>query len=499
MNDTFQIVCALLVALAGLAFVRWRFDPLYSVPTIGPSVPFLSYLGAYRYCRHAPEVLQEGYSRYKVFKVAMVDRWLVVVSGSDMNDELRKVPDSHMSFEEAAREFIQTKYTIAPDADKYPIHIAVIRGPLTRNLGVVFADVVDEVQAAFKEVLPVEGDEWIAVPVIRSMAEIVARATNRVFVGLPFCRNEEYLNTVVNFAFDVSKGRMILSYVPQLFKGIVGSMLPWSKRAINKVGVFIKPIIEERLRNLREHGDAWADKPNDYLMWLMDAAKKTGGSPDVVVSAMLVSNFAAIHTSSNSITHAIYHLAANPEYTQPMREEIEAVVKEEGWSKVAVGKMWKLDSFMRESQRINGIVSIAVMRKVLQDYTLSDGTYVPAGTLVAGAALATHYDEKHYERAGVFEPFRFSDMRAEESERIKHQFVSTSPEYIPFGHGKHACPGRFFAANELKLMMAHIILNYDVKLEGTTTRPANWTLWHSVLPARDARVLFRKRQAIITA
>ena len=78
------------------------------------------------------------------------------------------------------------------------------------------------------------------------------------------------------------------------------------------------------------------------------------------------------------------------------------------------------------------------MRKVLQDYTLSDGTYLPAGTLVAGAALATHYDEKHYKRADVFEPFRFSDMSAEESERTKHQFASTSPTYIPFGHGKHA-------------------------------------------------------------
>ncbi|KZT10575.1 cytochrome P450, partial [Laetiporus sulphureus 93-53] len=411
---------------------------------------------------------------YKVFKVATVDHWLVVVSGSDMNEELCKVPNSHMNFEEASREFLQTKYTIAPDADKYPIHMAAIHGPLTRNLGAVFADVVDEVQAAFKEVLPVQSDEWVAVPVIRSMQKIVAHVTNRVFVGVPFCRNEEYLNTVVNFAVDVSKGRMILSYVPQLFKGIVGSMLPWSKRATSQVGVFIKPIIEERLRNFLEHGDGWADKP------LMDEAKKTGGSPDVVVSAMLFSNFAAIDSSSNSITHAIYHLAANPECMQPMREEIEAVVKEQGWSKVAVGKMWKLDSFMRESQRINSIVSI------LQDYTLSDGTYLPAGTLVAGAALATHYDEKHYKRADVFEPFRFSDMCAEESERMKHQFVSTSPEYIPFGHGKHACPGRFFAANELKLI-------------GTMTRPANWTLWHSVLPARDARVLFRKRQAVVTA
>ena len=69
------------------------------------------------------------------------------------------------------------------------------------------------------------------------------------------------------------------------------------------------------------------------------------------------SNLPLISYPYQSIIHAIYHLAANPEYMQPMREEIEAVIKEQGWSKVAVGKMWKLDSFLRESQRINGIVS----------------------------------------------------------------------------------------------------------------------------------------------
>jgi len=42
--------------------------------------------------------------QYKVFKVALLEQWLVVVSGPEMNDELRKVPDSHVSFTMAAEE-----------------------------------------------------------------------------------------------------------------------------------------------------------------------------------------------------------------------------------------------------------------------------------------------------------------------------------------------------------------------------------------------------------
>jgi len=44
-------------------------------------------------------------------------------------------------------------------------------------------------------------------------------------------------------------------------------------------------------------------------------------------------------------------LAAHQEYLQPLREEIEAVIKEEGWSKAAVAKMTKLDSFIKETMR----------------------------------------------------------------------------------------------------------------------------------------------------
>lgn len=49
----------------------------------------------------------------------------------------------------------------------------------------------------------------------------------------------------------------------------------------------------------------------------------------------------------------------------------------------------------------------------------------------------------------------------------KHQFVSVSTRSLMFGYGRHACPGRFFAANEIKLILAKILKEFDLKLEGT--------------------------------
>lgn len=74
----------------------------------------------------------------------------------------------------------------------------------------------------------------------------------------------------------------------------------------------------------------------------------------------------------------------------------------------------------------------------MKDVTFSDGTYIPEGTIVAAATASTHHDDKNYEDAGVFDPFRFSKLREQEGEITKHHYVSTSSTDIGFGHGKHA-------------------------------------------------------------
>ena len=55
-------------------------------------------------------------------------------------------------------------------------------------------------------------------------------------------------------------------------------------------------------------------------------------------------------------------------------------------------------------------------------------------------------------------------------------------------------PGRFFAATELKVMLAHVILNYDVKMANGQGRPANWVFETMAMPDIKAEVMFRKRR-----
>ena len=40
---------------------------------------------------------------------------------------------------------------------------------------------------------------------------------------------------------------------------------------------------------------------------------------------------------------------------QPLRDEVEAAIAADGWTKAVMDKMWKVDSFLKESQRVNGV------------------------------------------------------------------------------------------------------------------------------------------------
>lgn len=95
----------------------------------------------------------------------------------------------------------------------------------------------------------------------------------------------------------------------------------------------------------------------------MDFAAGEDAKPRELVTRIQFMNFASIHTTllvlgypswlMKMYTHSLYYLAANPEYAEPLREEIEAAIKEYGWTKHAVMKMRKLDSFIKEALRLN--------------------------------------------------------------------------------------------------------------------------------------------------
>ncbi|KAI0722082.1 cytochrome P450, partial [Fomitopsis betulina] len=163
------------------------------------------------------------------------------------------------------------------------------------------------------------------------------------------------------------------------------------------------------------------------------------------------------------------------------------------WTKTAINKMRRIDSFLKEKARLLGLNTNSMTRKALQDYTFADGTFIPAGTTMSAPSYSVHHDGQFYNNPRQFDPFRFSHMRDGDGEGTWHQMVSTSTDYLTFGHGRHACPGRFFAANIMKAMLAHVVVTYDIKSENLRKMPNERWFGRDLVPDRAAEVLFRRR------
>ncbi|OJT14393.1 Ent-kaurene oxidase [Trametes pubescens] len=481
-----------------LYLVKWRLDPLYHIPTVGgTSLPLLSYIGARKFVHRGKDIIREGYQKHygKAFKVPMLDKWMVFVSGPEVLDDIRRRPDEEVSFAESVEDDMQLRHIIDRDAVENPYHVDMIREKLTRSLPVVLPHVIDELQLAVPEHIPAVSGEWTEVNVLDAFRQIIARASSRVFVGQPLCRNEEYLALSIRFAIDIMKDRDTLSWFPQFLKPYVSLGYSLARRSLSRNKEILQPAIDERAAMMERWGDDWTDKPNDMLQWFMEA-QQTDDQYKTIADRIMITNFAAIHTSSQSGSLSLLWLADHPEYIDPIRKEIEEVLAEQGWTKAAMSKMWKLDSLLKEYQRHQGLSLASLSRKMMKDITLRDGTVLPRGTTIVATTYDIHHNGAKYENPDVFDPFRFSRVRADsEEERVKNQFVNTSVDYMPFGHGKHACPGRFFAANELKALLAYIILNYDFKMgdDGHAGPPSYNGLL--TIPAVNATVQFRKRES----
>lgn len=105
-----------------------------------------------------------------------------------------------------------------------------------------------------------------------------------------------------------------------------------------------------------------------------------------------------------------------------------------------------------------------------------------------------NHDEKLYPDPEKFDPFRFSKLREIPGNETKFQHVGTGLENINFGHGIWACPGRFFASAELKVVLAYLLMNYDLKVKDGEEKPGQIHYGLAILPDAQAEILFKARR-----
>ena len=348
-------------------------------------------------------------------------------------------------------------------------------------------------------------------------------------------RNADFLSNCVSYAADIPVTAMVLHLFPENVKPLIAWLVTLPNRwHFWRASRYLKPLIEQRLAAMSDDGSTSNNKqqpPNDLVTWLIRASWQEQDpyerTATMLAKRYMVINFASVHTTSLTLTNVIFDIVSAPLESRCMEEIYDEVVRvlgeEEGkWTKAGLTKMVRLDSAIRESMRLHNFVALGVQRRVVADGVQTpDGITLPKGANVSVPAYPMHRNQDVYKDADTFDAFRFSRPREtyaasksavmngdrdkstrigetnkdDLTELLRHKnlsAVSTGENFLHFGHGRHACPGRFFAIQEIKLFVAHFLLNYEVKR--LPERPPNMWIAETMVPPTSATITIRRKQ-----
>ena len=137
------------------------------------------------------------------------------------------------------------------------------------------------------------------------------------------------------------------------------------------------------------------------------------------------------------------------------------------------------------------------------------------GTQFGIPVNSIHRDNAFYPEADRVDGFRFYKLRQQGYQGVNTTDISTT--YLSFGYGPRAwyvtlllkiatyeadelialrhSPGRWMAEVLMKLVFAHVLLDYDISLPGEVKHPLRerWSFEELYIPRVDAKIVLRPR------
>nr|ULA45396.1 cytochrome P450 monooxygenase NecE [Nectria sp. HLS206] len=441
------------------ATVTWKdrlFKPRASVPVV--KVEKGNYDAA----------LAAGSKQYpdRAYKIKHFSDEIVIIPQKDI-DRIKAAPESKLSFQQASYDFFMGQFTGITGHDQ--AMSTLIRRDIARLVDRVYDIVEDEAaQAVDTEIGPCE--DWTPIVLLPKIVRIIIDISQRVFVGDSLCRNEKWIKTITECTAGAFQS------VPVLWQygWITRPFAAWRMPALRKIRQhreeakeLLKPVIDKRLADMEKPD---FKPPPDLIQLVLDGTKGKGRSLDYQINAQIGTGRASLFTTGVTISHLMYDLTTHPEFIEPLREEVLSLGNVK-MNRANVAKLEKMDSFIRECQRWNKFLLVGTIRKVLKPLELSDGTVLPKGALLG---LNTHDAVFKYttlDDPEVFDGLRFYKLRSQPGSENKFQAVAPGPDHLVFGYGPQACPGRFFAVHEAKVVLSRILSRYEFKLRKPVDSP----------------------------
>ncbi|OTB02044.1 hypothetical protein M426DRAFT_63005 [Hypoxylon sp. CI-4A] len=502
-------VSLIILGLSLISFTRSpRRDGVLLAPVHGFRSSFEpSLLLRARFITGAYDIVSSGYKKFKnvPFMIRRYDNDVVVMPMKYLN-ELSHIPNKKFDSKAAAVGNFIPEWTWMTFAMESNLHIRVLNSKLTPELSRYLDIARSELDYAWDLEVP-QADEWTKVDIQRIMQLLISRITNRIFMGTPACRDPVWINLTIDFAIDLFTAAFTLKMVPRWTVPFVAHFVPARYRVkghIDRASRYVMRALEQYSEN-EEKGDRekMAEDEAVLLNWMMrNGTEKETMVPEMAARQCVLA-VASVHTTAVSITNILFDLCAHPEWFLVLREEIDHVTQELGNlgaredvdTKLWLSRLEKLDSFIVESQRLNPVMLVHPQRVATVPLTLEDGTHILARTHVGWAHYYYVMDPLVTPNPETFDPLRsFRKRYSSPEEMNKHVAGQTDPDRLSFGYGKQACPGRYFAMGEIKIMLVRLLSEYDFEFPQGKTRPKPMHANENVFVDPTARLMMKKRK-----
>ncbi|GKT72858.1 cytochrome P450 [Colletotrichum tofieldiae] len=514
-----------LLALGSVALLYFISQAFYSVP-YPKGVPLVgepegatrfSIRTYWRYYTDCRGLFREAYDSYaKKGKPVIIPglgfRHEVIMPTNSMR-WVQNQPETELHLGKAFAEVDQVHWALGHD--RYVVDAwqgTLVKTEINAVLENICAALNDELGFAFDKWFGTD-PEWKEIDLFESMKMVVAQAASRFTIGLPICRNEEYLNLSTDIVNQLIMNAGASGGSPRVLRPVVGTLVNLTLHGkIKRLKKMFEPVWKERLETLKyDRDDPNHVEPQDHMQMMARYAKEHRQEEfndiNMMTRRLIAANFGSMHQTSIQATNVLLNiLGSDSEFNTVaiLRDEVDRILhtdESDDWTKAKVNKMVKADSVARETLRLNSFGGRAVFRKVMVDgFKTPDGYHLPKGTLISFLGQPAQTDGEVLEDPLKYDPFRFSRMREDAAAKDEKaplvSFVTTSPEYLPFGHGKHACPGRFLIDFELKMIIAYVLGHYDVEFppEYDGKRPENYWLTEACFPPDGARIRIRRKK-----
>ncbi|KAF8927063.1 hypothetical protein BGZ58_010665 [Dissophora ornata] len=199
----------------------------------------------------------------------------------------------------------------------------------------------------------------------------------------------------------------------------------------------------QRDEGIVESGDEYGDMISGKL------------TDKALVTECAVFLVAGVDTSATVIGNTIMFLAKNPEKLARLREELSLATasNEEGVLPLLdqIRKLPYLSACINETLRIRPIVTT----EVNEDMTIN-GYFFPKGTILLANYPHLHWSEEHFPQPNKYIPERWIPSESPFSPVPDNVFYA-------FSAGARSCVGKEFAMMNLRLVIATLILLYDME------------------------------------